>query len=178
VFNTEQFHVEQHCDPWYVTGLCQAKGKFTYSKAGGSMLVHFGLTLGVSDGPLLQAIQRFFTGAGSIYFARLRGIAGGPRAQSQLYYRVSRARELPVIVSHFTAYPLKGTKRLEFDAWRQMAELKQRFRKPAMTELAVLAARLSALKRPLLTPLAEDPQATLGRQPGHEHSLHSDTLQP
>jgi hypothetical protein len=122
-------------DPWYVTGFVEAQGSFTYSRSGRQLAIYFGIKLPEADEPVLQAIRGFFREIGSIYPVQ---------AGASAYYRVCRREQLPVIVDHFDAYPLQGTKRAAFDIWREMVLLKQRFRQPPRDELRALAEQLSA----------------------------------
>jgi hypothetical protein len=127
-------------DPWYVTGFVEGEGTFTYSRNGKQLAVYFGIKLSEADEPILEAIQAFFGGIGSIYYIQPRGEA----AKGSAYYRVCRREQLPVIVKHFDAYPLHGSKLAAYRIWREMVMLKQRFRQPPREELKDLAAQLSA----------------------------------
>ena len=122
-------------DPWYVTGFVEGEGTFTYSRNGKQMALYFAVKLPEVDEPILQDLRDFFGGIGSIYFLR---------ARSSAYYRVCRREQLPVIVEHFDAYPLRGGKAAAYAIWREMVVLKQRFRQPDRDALRDLAAQLSA----------------------------------
>jgi hypothetical protein len=122
-------------DPWYVTGFVEAQGSFTYSRSGRQLAIYFGIKLPEVDDPVLQAIRDFFGGIGSIYPVQ---------AGASAYYRVCRREQLPVIVDHFDAYPLRGSRRATYEIWREMVLLKQRFRQPPRDELRQLAEQLSA----------------------------------
>lgn len=140
-------------DPWYVTGFVEGEGTFTYSRNGRQMALYFAIKLTEADEPVLDAIRAFFGGIGTIYRVHPSDSAS-PRSKtkSAIYYRVSRREELLVIVDHFDAYPLRGTKGEAYRVWREMVMLKQRFRKPPRDELHELAIRLSATQvrnRPL-----------------------------
>jgi hypothetical protein len=137
-FSRETFLTE--VDPWYVTGFVEGEGTFTYSRNGKQLALYFGIKLSEADEPILQAIQGFFGGIGSIYYVQPRNEA----AKGSAYYRVCRHEQLPVIVEHFDAYPLRGSKLAAYLIWREMVVLKQRFRKPSRDELKELAAQLSA----------------------------------
>ena len=127
-------------DPWYVTGFVEGEGSFTYSRNGKQLSLYFGIKLGEADEPILTAIQEFFGGIGSIYYVQPRGESGKGAA----YLRVCRREQLPVIVDHFDAYPLRGSKLAVYRIWREMVLLKQQFRQPPRDELQDLAAQLSA----------------------------------
>ena len=122
-------------DPWYVTGFAEGQGSFTYSRNGKQLSLYFSIKLSDADEPILTAVQSFFGGIGSIYYVQ-------PRASA--YYRVCRREQLPIIVEHFDAYPLRGSKLAAYRIWREMVMLKQRFRQPDREELQDLAAQLSA----------------------------------
>ncbi len=120
--------------PDYVTGLAEASGSFTYSRApSNNITVYFALRLPARDALVLDELQRFF-GVGRIY-----SVSGG------LYYRVSRHDELLRVVEHFASYPLRGHKAEAFEVWRQMVEIKARFRRPDLERLGRLAEKLSSL---------------------------------
>jgi hypothetical protein len=120
-------------DPHYVTGLVETAGSFTYSRASRSLTLYFALRLGRRDRNLLTELQQFF-GAGRLY-----SVARG------IYYRVSRQDELSRIVDHFDRFPLLGHKKEQYLLWREMVELKSRFRRAPQDQLRALAERLSAL---------------------------------
>lgn len=122
-------------DPWYVTGFVEGAGTFTYSRNGKQMALYFAVKLPEADEPVLQELRDFFGGIGSIYVQRGR---------SSTLYRVCRREQLPVIVEHFDAYPLRGSKAAAYAIWREMVVLKQRFRQPDRDALRDLAAQLSA----------------------------------
>jgi hypothetical protein len=135
--------VEQYLEPWYVTGFCEACGTFTYSRSGHVIGLYFALKVGASDLALLQAIQRFFGGAGRLYDTRPASETVGWRHAS-FYYRVTRATDLERLLSHFDNYPLAGRKARVYGIWREMVVLKTQFRRPDRARLAQLADLLSA----------------------------------
>ncbi len=129
--------------PWYVTGLVETEGSFTFSRSGGSYNLYFSVRR-TGDEPLLLALQDFFNGIGRIY-----ELKGRPRGRRAHLFRVTRLDELPQIVAHFEAYPLQGRKRDVFAIWRQMVALKRdRYRRPDRDRLQGLAAELSAAAGP------------------------------
>jgi hypothetical protein len=132
-------------DPWYVTGLVEGEGCFTYSRSGNRLALYFAVKLTRADDQLLQRLQNFFRGAGTIYRVRPRaaaGRAGFTKAAS--YYRVCRKDELPRIVAHFDVYPLSGAKSASYRIWRMMVLLKLEFPKTSHERLEVFAKQLSA----------------------------------
>lgn len=122
--------------PWYVTGLLDGLGTFTFSRSGRQIAVYLGVKLAASDEALLMSLQSFFGGAGRIYAVPSR---------DAVYYRVSRRLELGHIVTHLDRYPLRGPRARVYSVWREMAVQKeQRFRAPDRDNLEKLASELSA----------------------------------
>lgn len=128
-------------DPLYVTGFVEGAGSFTYSRSGRQIALYFGIKLGAADRPLLVAMQSFFDGIGRIYDV------AGSRGKPSAYFRVSHRDELPRVVSHFDAFPLRSTKHQSYETWRSMVLAKQDFRKPDRDTLEDLAARISKRHR-------------------------------
>jgi hypothetical protein len=119
--------------PEYVTGLAEAGGSFTYSRTAGNLTVYFALRLPQRDRAVLEALRDAW-GAGRIY-----------TVPGALYFRISRHDELLPVVDHFDRFPLRGHKREIFAVWREMVEIKSRFRQPDLERLHELAERLSSL---------------------------------
>ena len=119
--------------PEYVTGLAEAIGSFTYSRSPGNLTVYFALRLPARDHQVLEAVREFLA-AGRLY-----KVPGG------LYLRVSRHDELLRVVDHFDRHPLQGHRHQAFLVWREMVEIKSRFRQPDLPRLSDLAAQLSSL---------------------------------
>jgi hypothetical protein len=121
-------------DPWYVTGLIEGEGSFTYSRSGKSWVMIFAVKLNTKNQALLQELLDFFM-VGKIYNL---GDKGG-------IYRVSKQEELAQIIEHFERFPLRGAKSASYQLWRQMVDLKaQSFRKPPHEELEEFSRQLSA----------------------------------
>jgi len=132
-------------NPWYVTGLVEGEGTFTYSRSASHLALYFAVKLVRADDALLLALQAFFGGAGTIY--RVRPRRPTPRAgftKAATYYRVCRRNDLRRIVEHFDQYPLCGAKADSFRIWRLMVLLKLEFPKTCRERLEMLAAKLSA----------------------------------
>jgi hypothetical protein len=154
-------------DPWYVTGLVEAGGCFTFSRGSragehverpnvpgerpnmhgkrSNMVLYFAVRLLPDEEELRGSLQRFFGGIGTAYRVRPRAtshVAGFTQAAS--YYRVCRRGELRRIVEHFDSYPLRGAKAAAFQIWRLMVLLKLEFPRTSGEELEVLAKKLSA----------------------------------
>jgi hypothetical protein len=131
--------------PWFVTGLAEAAGSFTFGRSGRNLNLYFALKRPAADRPLLEAVQRFFGGAGTIY--PVRSAAAGRRTTAW-YFRVNRRDQLPRILDHFDRHPLRGSRAEVYLVWRRMvAARSDRFRRPDRAELASLAAELSRLTR-------------------------------
>ncbi len=124
---------ETTLDPWYVTGLIDGVGSFTYSRSGKQLAVYFAVKVSGSSA-VLDELQAFFAG-GVIY-------ASGRSS----YFRIQRRTDLPAVLDHFDRYPLR-TKREVYEVWREMVVAKQAFRKPDRDRLESLASELSNLTR-------------------------------
>lgn len=125
-------------EPWYVTGLVEVAGAFTYSRSGKQLALYFGVKAASDQEVLLEGLRSFFGGAGKIY--RIRAAGGRESA----YYRVCRRDELDRVIAHFDAFPLRGPRAGSYQVWREMVGLKQEFRKVDKARLEELAGRLSA----------------------------------
>lgn len=128
-----------------MTGFLQAEGSFTYARNGPSLNVVFGVKRQAQDESLLRELRSFFGEIGRIYEVGRRDLSTGyPR--SQRLFRVTRRDELPRIVNHLDAHPLRGRRAEAFDLWREMVLIKvARFRRPDRRRLEELAEALSAL---------------------------------
>lgn len=155
-------------NPWYVTGLVEGEGTFTYSRSGSHIALYFAVKLTRADDALLLSLQSFFGGAGTIYRVRPRApTPGAGFTKAATYYRVCRRSELGRIVEHFDAYPLCGSKAASFRIWRLMVLLKQEFPRTSRDRLDLLATRLSATSPRNAAWSAEDGDAGPHRpQPG------------
>jgi len=117
--------------PWYVTGLLEGQGVFTYSRSGRHLTVVFALRQPAGDRRLLDELRDFFGGAGRLY-------TGG-------YWKVTRPRDLLRIVGHIDAFPLRGDRRRAYGVWRQMVFVKAaHLGRRAPRDLVDLARELSA----------------------------------
>ena len=123
---------ETTLDPWYVTGLIDGVGSFTYSRSGKQLAVYFAVKAGSPT--LLEDLHTFF-GGGAIY-----------ASERSSYFRVQRRDDLTAVLDHFDRYPLR-TKREVYEIWREMVVAKRAFRKPDRDRLESLARELSALSR-------------------------------
>jgi hypothetical protein len=132
-------------DPWYVTGLVEGEGTFTYSRSGKHLALYFAVKLTRADDALLLSLRDFFGGAGSIYRVRpRRPTPGAGFTKAATYYRVCRRDDLRRIVEHFDAYPLRGAKAESYRVWRLMVLLKREFPKTCRDRVEAFAKSLSA----------------------------------
>src|SRR6516162_3600700 len=106
--------------PWFVSGFADAHAAFTFSRGGrGHIDLYFAVKRPTGDRPLLEAIQKFFEGAGRIYAVKTRNAS---------YYRVSRPDELRRVAAHFEQYPLQSPMKREiYEVWREMVLHKRIF---------------------------------------------------
>jgi len=132
-------------EPWYVTGFIDGEGSFTYSRSGRQIGLYFAVKLTETDRTILEQLQRFFGGIGSIYRVAPRTPRpGSGHTKTTSYFRVTRLEDLKRVVDHFDRYPLQTAKRGSYQIWREMVILKQAFRKPDREQLNALAVKLSA----------------------------------
>lgn len=134
-------------DPWYITGITEGEGSFTFSRNERNLNLYFALRL-TWDRTVVQDIQDYFGGIGRIYHVapQLPQSIGGPLSKGSDYFRVTRLEELVRISDHFDKFPLRGTKSISYQIWRKMLVLKvENFRKPPRAQLIELAIALSAV---------------------------------
>jgi len=110
-------------DPWYVTGLLESAGSFTFQRSRGHVTVVFVCRARSAGRPLLAALQAFFKGAGRIYRVERRGPAQRASESSWLY-RINRPHELVRLIEHFDAFPLHGERRATYTVWRELVWLR------------------------------------------------------
>ena len=65
--------------PWFVTGLVQTAGSFTFSRTHSGFALYFAIRQAAAEAALLEQVRRFFGGIGRIYIQR--GPAGRSRAR-------------------------------------------------------------------------------------------------
>lgn len=132
-------------NPWFVTGFCEGESAFTYSRSGKNINLYFAIKFNKEDSYLIQCIFDFFS-VGKIYEVkpRLPGNRSGNMKETA-YYRVTRVRDLGEIARHFEHYPLQGKKAKAYKVWKEMLDLKTRFRRVDIDKLNYLARELSAL---------------------------------
>ena len=100
-------------EPWYVTGLLEAAGTFTFARSHRQIVVLFAISLPAEARPLAESLRSFLGGAGRIF-----------EPESRCYYRINRATELLRMVEHLDRHPLRGPKRRVYAVWREMAVLR------------------------------------------------------
>ncbi len=142
----------ENLDPWYVTGLCEGEGTFTYQTSYQNRKeIIFGVKLAHTEGYLLESLQKFFN-AGRIY--KVKPIAPKNHSgytKSALYYKVFSLSDLEKIVAHFDTYTLRGEKLKRYTIWREMFllkkknHLKRRYPEIDRKKVGELARRLSDL---------------------------------
>lgn len=143
-FPMKHQHKQSDLNPWYVTGICEIAGSFTYSRTMRNFAFYFAVKLPESQKDLLRKIRDFF-GTGSIY--EVRPTSGS--VNSALYYRVTGIDQLASVIEHFDTYPVQGRNSARYSIWKEMVSIKQRYprRKKLSQEdfnrLDELAQRLS-----------------------------------
>ena len=133
-------------EPWYLTGVVEFAGSFTYSRTDRNVVPYFAIKLAEDEAGLLEEIRTYFGGVGRIYVLGSKRLGQAPpdgRTGSR-YYRVTRVQDLDLVVSHFEEFPLRGRKASLFVAWREIVLLKRdRYRKPDRAKVDELCAALS-----------------------------------
>ena len=135
-------------NPWYVTGFCDGEAAFTYSRSGGSFAVYFGIKQREDNQQIVEDIQEYFDYVGVIYKAKESlPTKNSGHTKASVYYRVSRADELAIIIGHFDKYQLQSKKKLEaYKVWKKMAIHKlENYRDINYDTLRSLAEKLSNL---------------------------------
>jgi len=124
-------------DPWFVSGLVEGEGAFTYISGGTPV---FSIRQRHDYADLVQMIADFF-GVGVVYPCRARG-----RSQANSYYRVHRAIDLNRIIQHFDRYPLvSARKQAAYAAWKKLVFFKQQGRQAVRRHRDQQEALLKAL---------------------------------
>ena len=135
-------------EPWYVTGFCDGEAAFTYSRASSSYGLYFAVKQREDHRQIIEELYQFFNYVGYIY--KGKESKDSPRSgftKPSAYYRVTKSRELQVIIDHFDKYPLQSKKKIEaYKIWREMVIHKiENFRNPDYNLLHTLAGKLSSL---------------------------------
>ena len=140
-------------EPWYVTGLCDGDGSFSYSRRGkGLAALYFSVKLTAVDRPLLERLQEYFGDLGTIYDVRPSSQkANAGWTKRSLYYRVTHTHDLQAVVEHFDRYPPQGRRNEVYAVWRELYEIRRvwRYRRKMpeeeLTRFGELLERLSSL---------------------------------
>ena len=105
--------------PNWVTGFCDRSGSFglTIFKRYDRWYfkVTFEILLDIKDIALLETLQSFF-GVGKIYSQKTTAV-----------YRVTRYKDLLILIDHFKAYPLVSPKLLVFQLFTPFRGLEKQF---------------------------------------------------
>ena len=134
----------QRLAPWFVTGLLEGEGTFTYSRSGRQLLVVFMLRRPAADAALLERLRRFFGGIGKLYRIPAR-TATARTPSTTCCWKVTRPAELLRLLDHLDRFPFRGEKRKTYAIWREMVAIRAAYhRSPPPRELQDLAAALSA----------------------------------
>ena len=99
-------------DSWYVTGICEIAGSFTFSRTIRNFAFYFAVKLSKLDEDLLYKIRDFF-GAGTIYQVKPTTGSTNPA----VYYRMTNLNELIKVIDHFDAYPVQGKNLRRYLIW-------------------------------------------------------------
>lgn len=124
-------------NPWFVTGFSDAEGCFTLSviksnesKIGWRVFRSFAINIHKKDKALLEQIQSYFGGAGSIT----------KQTSETTQYRVQSIKKLTVILNHFDKYPLITRKWADYKLFKQAFTLIQNKEHLTMEGLSKIVA--------------------------------------
>lgn len=132
-------------NPWYITGLIDGEGSFTFNRCGHHMNLCFAMKLTAQDRCVLTLLQNFFGGIGKIYHVKAR-ISNSGKTKTAAYFRITRVNDLLRIKDHFEKYPLKSIKNEQFKIWKEMLIIKRdNFKKKHIDKLESLVQKLSIL---------------------------------
>ena len=135
-------------NPWYITGFSDGEAGFSYSRAGGSFALYFGIKQREDNREIVEDIREYFNYVGRIYYNKeAQPTSNSGLTRTSAYFRVTRIDELRVILDHFDKYPLQSKKKLEaYKVWREMVLHKiENYRDADYNKLRVLAEKLSNL---------------------------------
>lgn len=110
-----------HINPWYITGFSDAESSFQISITENKTLntrwrgrAFYTIGLHNRDFFLLQKIQYFFGGVGNIYINSKKDV---------VEYKVTKLKDLDIIIRHFEKYPLQSAKSIDYKLWKECIEL-------------------------------------------------------
>lgn len=142
----KQKRQKSNLNPWYVTGICEIAGSFTFSRTLRNFAFYFAIKLPQSQANLLQRIRDFF-GIGTIY--KVKPVQGS--INPALYLRVTGIGQLVSIIEHFEKYPVQGRNFMRYSIWKEMVSIKlkysrrKRLSREDFNHLQDLARNLSVL---------------------------------
>ena len=112
--------------PWFVTGYTDGEGSFSISLFGFqiSMVYSIGAEVNPLNLELLEQIQKYFGGVGSI-----------SQSDNMYYYEISSIKSLLSVRKHFEEYPLQTTKYFYFKLWCQFMDIIEK--KEGFTKLGI-----------------------------------------
>jgi hypothetical protein len=97
-------------NPWFVTGLVDAEGSFSFSvyknessRLGWRISPRFNITMSIRDSALLKKIKDFFK------------VGNYKESEFSCYFDVNSIKDLEIIIEHFYFYPLQSSKRNMFN---------------------------------------------------------------
>lgn len=134
-------------DPWYVTGFCDGEAAFTYSRAGGSFALYFGIVQTAENRQIIERIYEYFDYVGDIYERKeAKPTKNSGFSKPSVYYRTTKIDDLKVITDHFDKYPIQSKKKHEaYKIWRDMVIHKiENYRNSDYDKLRILAEKLSS----------------------------------
>lgn len=113
--------VKRILNPYFITGFSDAEGCFAIGltkdskrKTGWIISLEFVILLHGKDRALLEAIQCFFSGVGSI-------VKGG--GGNGIAYKVRSINDLTIVMDHFDEYPLITQKYSDYKLFKQAFEI-------------------------------------------------------
>ena len=108
-------------NPWFITGLIDAEGSFSViidknkpRKLGWRVQTKFQLGMHLRDLSLIQQVQTFFGGIGSIHINK---------TLNKVNYSVDSIKDLTRLIAHFEKYPLLTQKQADFILFKEVKTL-------------------------------------------------------
>jgi len=133
---------------YWLSGMTDGEGSFHYYRAkDGQPHIRFRIRLRADDLPVLEAIQEYWEGIGSIYGepARDQGTHISAPCYGFEVYCTQKKREELVVIKHFEEFPLLSKKALAFQVWKQMVYVFHE-KGPGAEELDALGKQLSSIQ--------------------------------
>ena len=108
-------------NPYFITGFVDGEGSFSLIlakdkkyKLGWLVYPVFQISLHLKDKAVLELIQNYFNGIGSIFIEEKRNLVN---------FKVVSFKDLPIIIEHFDKYPLITQKQADYLLFKQAMEL-------------------------------------------------------